>query len=73
MGNQPENLNDAKKAAVESMFDSIAWRYDFLNHFLSFGIDRLWRRRAIRIISKPLKILIFLMLLREPAIWPSLQ
>jgi len=41
-----------KKAAVESMFDSIAWRYDFLNHFLSFGIDRLWRKRAIRIISK---------------------
>ncbi|TAL67877.1 MAG: bifunctional demethylmenaquinone methyltransferase/2-methoxy-6-polyprenyl-1,4-benzoquinol methylase UbiE [Bacteroidetes bacterium] len=40
---------------VESMFDSIAWRYDFLNHFLSFGIDRLWRRRAIRIISKHYK------------------
>jgi demethylmenaquinone methyltransferase / 2-methoxy-6-polyprenyl-1,4-benzoquinol methylase len=41
-----------KKAAVESMFDSIAWRYDFLNHFLSFSIDRLWRKRAIRIISE---------------------
>ncbi len=40
-----------KKAAVESMFDSIAWRYDFLNHFLSFNIDRLWRKKAIRIIS----------------------
>jgi demethylmenaquinone methyltransferase/2-methoxy-6-polyprenyl-1,4-benzoquinol methylase len=34
------------------MFDSIAWRYDFLNHFLSFNIDRLWRRRAVKIISK---------------------
>jgi len=34
------------------MFDSIAWRYDFLNHFLSFNFDRLWRRRAIKIISK---------------------
>ena len=44
-----------KKALVESMFDSIAWRYDFLNHFLSFGIDHLWRRRAIRIISKSFK------------------
>ena len=44
-----------KKASVESMFDSIAWKYDFLNHLLSFGIDRLWRRRAIKIISKSFK------------------
>lgn len=44
-----------KKAAVESMFDSIAWRYDFLNHFLSFNIDRFWRRRAIKIISESYK------------------
>ncbi len=44
-----------KKAAVESMFDSIAWRYDFLNHFLSFNFDRIWRRRAIKIISKSYK------------------
>jgi demethylmenaquinone methyltransferase / 2-methoxy-6-polyprenyl-1,4-benzoquinol methylase len=29
------------------MFDAIAERYDFLNHFLSGGIDRRWRRRAI--------------------------
>ena len=55
MENQPENFSEDKKAAVESMFDSIAWRYDFLNHFLSFGIDRIWRRRAIRIISKSYK------------------
>lgn len=41
-----------KKKAVESMFDSIAWRYDFLNHFLSLGIDRLWRKKAIRLIGK---------------------
>jgi ubiquinone/menaquinone biosynthesis methyltransferases len=52
MEDQPANLNNGKKAAVESMFDSIAWRYDFLNHFLSFNFDRLWRRRAIKIISK---------------------
>jgi demethylmenaquinone methyltransferase/2-methoxy-6-polyprenyl-1,4-benzoquinol methylase len=52
MENQPENLQKDKKAAVESMFDSIAWRYDFLNHFLSFSIDRLWRKKAIKEISK---------------------
>ena len=52
MEDQHQNLKASRKAAVESMFDSIAWRYDFLNHFLSFGIDHLWRRRAIRIISE---------------------
>ena len=30
------------------MFDNIAPRYDFLNHFLSMGIDIRWRRKAIR-------------------------
>jgi demethylmenaquinone methyltransferase / 2-methoxy-6-polyprenyl-1,4-benzoquinol methylase len=45
-------MNEEKKVMVESMFDSIAWRYDFLNHFLSFGIDRIWRKKAIKIISR---------------------
>jgi len=44
--------DSGKREMVESMFDSIARRYDFLNHFLSFGIDRLWRRRAIRKIAR---------------------
>jgi demethylmenaquinone methyltransferase/2-methoxy-6-polyprenyl-1,4-benzoquinol methylase len=47
MGDQTQD----KKSAVALMFDSIAFRYDFLNHFLSFGTDRRWRKRAIRIIS----------------------
>lgn len=40
------------KASIGQMFDSIAWRYDFLNHFLSFGTDRRWRKKAIQVISK---------------------
>ncbi len=41
-----------KKAQVEEMFDNIAPKYDFLNHSLSLGIDKLWRKKAIRILSK---------------------
>lgn len=40
-----------KKQQVEQMFDNIAPKYDFLNHFLSLGIDKLWRNKAIRILS----------------------
>ena len=39
------NLN--KKQQVAEMFDSIAFRYDFLNRFLSIGIDVGWRKKAI--------------------------
>ncbi|HQT91102.1 MAG TPA: class I SAM-dependent methyltransferase, partial [Candidatus Kryptobacter bacterium] len=38
-----------KNQYVRRMFNNISRRYDFLNHFLSAGIDRLWRRRAIEI------------------------
>jgi len=41
-----------KKEQVAEMFDKIAPKYDFLNHFLSFGIDKVWRRRAIRLLMK---------------------
>lgn len=43
-----------KKKYVRSMFNNIAETYDFLNHFLSLGIDYYWRWRAIRQL-KPLK------------------
>lgn len=33
------------------MFDKIAFRYDFLNSFLSFGIDKSWRRKALNMLS----------------------
>ncbi len=36
-----------KKEQVADMFNSIAYRYDFLNRFLSAGIDVWWRKKAI--------------------------
>lgn len=38
---------DSKKSQVAQMFNSIAGKYDFLNHFLSAGIDLYWRKKAI--------------------------
>lgn len=48
-----------KKEQVAGMFDNIAHKYDFLNHFLSMGIDKSWRKKAIGILKdkKPLTIL----------------
>ena len=40
-----------KKAQVARMFDSISGNYDFLNHFLSAGIDIRWRRKAIKLLA----------------------
>lgn len=42
----------SKKMQVEQMFDNISGNYDFLNHFLSGGIDILWRKKAVRILKK---------------------
>ena len=40
------------QASVTEMFDGIAESYDRLNHLLSFGIDRLWRRKTSKLISR---------------------
>ncbi len=45
---KPYNQTDSKKKQVSNMFDNIAPWYDFLNHFLSLGIDISWRKKAIR-------------------------
>jgi len=41
----------SKKEQVAEMFNNISARYDFLNHFLSLGIDILWRKKAIRLLK----------------------
>ncbi len=42
----------SKREKVEHMFDSIATKYDLLNHVLSAGIDKTWRKKLISILSK---------------------
>ena len=44
---KPYSNEGAKGEQVERMFDQIAHSYDFLNHTLSLGIDRSWRKAAI--------------------------
>jgi demethylmenaquinone methyltransferase/2-methoxy-6-polyprenyl-1,4-benzoquinol methylase len=39
------NLPGTHKEQVKTMFDSISGKYDFLNHFLSFGSDIRWRKK----------------------------
>ncbi len=41
----------SKKEQVATMFNNISKKYDFLNHFLSLGIDILWRKKAIRLLK----------------------
>ncbi|MEO9474944.1 MAG: bifunctional demethylmenaquinone methyltransferase/2-methoxy-6-polyprenyl-1,4-benzoquinol methylase UbiE [Cyclobacteriaceae bacterium] len=42
----------SKKEQVATMFDNISSNYDFLNHFLSLGIDIAWRKKAIKQLKK---------------------
>ena len=56
---KPYRTEKTKKEEVREMFDRIAPAYDRLNHTLSFQIDKLWRRRVVRIVrrSSPRRIL----------------
>ena len=49
-GTRPEGTTGEREAAahVRDMFTRIAPRYDFLNHLLSFSLDRIWRRRTAK-------------------------
>ena len=41
----------SKKEQVAQMFDNISGNYDFLNHFLSLGIDKGWRKKVVKMAS----------------------
>lgn len=43
--------DQSKKAEVTEMFNNISGKYDFLNHFLSMGIDKIWRKKSIRFLK----------------------
>ena len=45
-------LKEKKNEDIGKLFDDISPQYDFLNHFLSFGIDKLWRKKLINLIHK---------------------
>ena len=48
----PYNNDERKAKQVEEMFDSIAPAYDFMNRAMTLGIDRWWRRVAVRMVGK---------------------
>lgn len=57
---KPYNKEEtSKKEEVAEMFDNISAEYDFLNHFMSMGIDRQWRKKAIKMLQEhqPKKII----------------
>ncbi|MGL4630757.1 MAG: bifunctional demethylmenaquinone methyltransferase/2-methoxy-6-polyprenyl-1,4-benzoquinol methylase UbiE [Leadbetterella sp.] len=47
----PYNSDASKKEQVADMFDNISGKYDFLNRFLSGGIDVYWRRKALKMLK----------------------
>lgn len=49
---KPYQADGSKKEQVQQMFDNIAHKYDFLNRFLSLGIDVGWRKKAIKMLAK---------------------
>jgi demethylmenaquinone methyltransferase / 2-methoxy-6-polyprenyl-1,4-benzoquinol methylase len=57
-GTTPPGTNDEREAAqwVERMFGRIAPRYDFLNHILSFNIDRGWRKVLLQSMAPVLRL-----------------
>ncbi|HJP23909.1 MAG TPA: class I SAM-dependent methyltransferase, partial [Acidimicrobiales bacterium] len=49
----PLPTGEEKAAAVRSMFDAIAPRYDLVNRIMTFRLDVRWRKRTVRRLSLP--------------------
>ena len=47
-----KHSEQSKKNQVEEMFNNISPKYDLLNHLLSFNIDKIWRKNAIRKLNR---------------------
>lgn len=56
---KPYSTDKSKKEEVAEMFNNISHRYDFLNRFLSMGVDKGWRKKTVKAVanSKPVNIL----------------
>ena len=48
----PYNDTESKTGQVRQMFDSIAPAYDFMNRAMTMGIDKWWRRKAVKMVGK---------------------
>lgn len=46
-----QDKDESKKQQVATMFNNISGKYDFLNHFLSMGIDKVWRKKAVKLLE----------------------
>lgn len=49
---KPYNKDESKRTQVRRMFNNIAPYYDKICHILSFNIDRLWRKRLVKLVAK---------------------
>lgn len=54
----PYDSGQSKKKQVASMFNKIAHKYDFLNHLLSMGIDRTWRKKTVDLVAEANPVLL---------------